>query len=117
MTSSINYPDTPGELERFWQAHMVHWRSSGQTQVDYCRERGLSVHRLRWWKTKFERHRKSIETGGQGFIPVQVQTLPGGPAGQVDSGVRVWVSERVCVEVAVGFDQATLGAVVQVLGG
>ena len=117
MTSSTSYPDTPGELERFWQAHVVHWRSSGQTQVDYCRERGLSVHRLRWWKTKFERRTESIAAGGQGFIPIQVQALPGGSAEQVDSGVRVWVNERVCVDVAVDFDQTTLGTVVQVLGG
>lgn len=47
---------------------------------------------------------------------VQVQTLADGPMCQMDSGVRVWMSERICVEIAVGFDRATSGAVVEVLG-
>ncbi|MDQ2694529.1 MAG: IS66 family insertion sequence element accessory protein TnpB [Pseudomonadota bacterium] len=115
MTSKPTYPDTAAELERFWQGHVAQWRASGQTQIGYCRSRGLSVHRLRWWKAKLERRRAGAE--GPALIPVQVQApLPEAGRSRGESGVRVWLGEGLCVEVAVGFDPATLGAVVQVLG-
>ena len=32
-----------------WRAHVEAWRSSGQTQVAYCSEQGLSVKSLAYW--------------------------------------------------------------------
>ena len=115
-TSHTTYPEPGPELERFWENHVLQWRSSGQSQIEYCRNRQLSVHRLRWWKAKFDR----LAGDGQGpaLIPVQVQPpLPESARASMEGGVRIWVGERLCVEVAQGFDRATLGAVIQVLGG
>ena len=115
MTSSAKYPETAAELEGFWQGHVAQWRASGQTQAGYCRSRQLSVHRLRWWKAKFERRDCSAQ--GPALIPVQLQApLPEAARSKGESGVRVWLGGGVCVEVAVDFDPATLGAVMQVLG-
>lgn len=114
-TNPTTYPEAGPELEAFWQNHVLQWRSSGQTQIKYCRSRQLSVHRLRWWKAKFER--LAGDTRGPALIPVQVQpSLPESARGSMEGGVRIWLGEGLCVEVAPGFDRATLGAVIQVLG-
>lgn len=109
------YPETPEALAQFWQGHVARWRASGQSQAAYCREQQLSVHRLRHWKTKFERQALPSGTGEPGLIPVQVQVPLATRETPGDAGVRVWLNERCWVEVAVGFDQATLAAVLQVL--
>ncbi len=114
--STTSYPEPGPDLERFWQTHVLHGRGSGQSQVEYCCGQGLSVHRLRWWKAKLERRTSSAE--GPALIPVQVQArLPEEPGrARGESGVRVWLGQGRCVEVAVGFDRATLGGVIQVVG-
>ena len=107
------YPETPEALAQFWQGHVAQWRASGQSQAAYCREQQLSVHRLRRWRTKLERQASPSGAVEPDLIPVQVQPALRETPG--DSGVRVWLNERCWVEVAVGFDQATLAAVLQAL--
>ncbi len=107
------YPETPEALAQFWQGHVERWRASGQSQAAYCREQQLSVHRLRRWKTKFERQAPPSGAVAPGLIPVQVSSAL--PETRGDAGVRVWLNERCWVEVRVGFDRATLAAVLQVL--
>ena len=40
---------TRGEREEAWAGRIEGWRTSGQTQVDYCAAHGLSVWVLRKW--------------------------------------------------------------------
>jgi len=41
-----------GERARAWTERIEGWRGSGQTQVQYCAQRGLSVWVLRKWIVK-----------------------------------------------------------------
>lgn len=41
-----------GQRENAWSGRIQEWRSSGQTQVRFCAERGLSVWMLRKWIVK-----------------------------------------------------------------
>ncbi|NJL26496.1 MAG: hypothetical protein HC897_00795 [Thermoanaerobaculia bacterium] len=34
----------------YWAEVLREWSQSGQTQVDFCRDRGVSLTSLRWWK-------------------------------------------------------------------
>lgn len=36
------------------RALVQEWRSSNQTLVQFCQERGLAVHRLRYWRRRIE---------------------------------------------------------------
>jgi len=42
----------PSKWERGWREVMAAWRASGQTQVEFCRSRGLSASSFSHWKAK-----------------------------------------------------------------
>jgi hypothetical protein len=42
----------PSKWERGWREVMASWRASGQTQVEFCRSRGLSASSFSHWKAK-----------------------------------------------------------------
>jgi len=37
---------------RRWNKHLKDWSASGRTQVDYCREHGLSRYQFQYWKKR-----------------------------------------------------------------
>lgn len=41
------------EKEKFWRRQLTLWEGSGSTQVEYCRENGLSPHVFLYWRRKF----------------------------------------------------------------
>jgi len=40
------------ELRNFWKKHIYAWQESSTTQVAYCHEHKLHVHRFGYWKRK-----------------------------------------------------------------
>lgn len=62
----------------YWAEVLREWSASGQTQVDFCRDRGVSLASLRWWRWWLK---ASGPTGGKigversekvRFVPVKV---------------------------------------------
>ncbi len=43
------------QREAHWRKVVAEWGKSGLTQVAFCRDRGLSVSALRWWKRDLAR--------------------------------------------------------------
>ena len=117
------------QREAHWRKVLAEWSKSGLTQAAFCRERGLSVSALRWWKRELARRDARKATGqthvggGQasgvgrrGFLPVRVvrgpETVHDGQGGLevvLVSGRRVRVGSEV--------DAELLGKVVTVLEG
>jgi len=52
MTKKTLVAHGRGEAEGVWAERIQAWRDSGQTQVRFCAERGLSVWLLRKWIVK-----------------------------------------------------------------
>jgi hypothetical protein len=46
--------DLESDKGRFWQEHLAHWRSSGLTQSQYCRQQGLRWHTFHYWRKKLD---------------------------------------------------------------
>ena len=57
------------EKRRLWKAHIRAWRRSGLTQADYCRRNSLKDTQFTYWKTKFNKEKKSDQIC---FVPVPV---------------------------------------------
>ena len=65
---------TESEQDPHWQEHFTQWRQSGLTQMEYCRQAGLSRHRFKYWRRKLEPEEfGSRSQRKSGFVPVQVQ--------------------------------------------
>ena len=107
-----------GEDQRAYrQQHMALWRASGQSAPAYCREAGLCEKQFRAWCQRLRREEANGPSGERSpLIPVEVRTRPPvaarPPAG---SGITLRLACGVAIEVAAGFDAATLSAVVQTL--
>jgi hypothetical protein len=94
-----------------WGGLVAAWKASGQSQTEFCRERGLSRFRFGQWKVKLEgRDRR----GGARLVKVKGMKVG---AARGAGGIRLCVSGRYTVEVAAGFDTGTLERLLEVLEG
>ena len=110
-------PRTPRE----WQAVFRDWEASGLTQVQFCTQRGLSIHVFRAERYGKRRSRTNLQTGSgrsATFVPVKVVARRQGsalallnPAAAVIE--LVLVGGRV-VRVSSGFDEHLLARVIAV---
>ena len=58
------------ELAEYWQGQINLWRTSGESQMSFCKAHELSYHRFTYWRRKFEdRHDEPGE-----FALVQCQS-------------------------------------------
>ena len=52
----------------FWRQHIEDWRSSGLTQIAYCRQHELKPHQFVYWKKRF------VQTDtGIAFVPLKIR--------------------------------------------
>ena len=53
--------ETKEAREAYWQAHVLAWRRSGQTQRAYCAEHGLNPHGLSYWQLRLRAKEQEVE--------------------------------------------------------
>jgi hypothetical protein len=119
-----------------WRRLIEEQAGSGQTQVAFCKQRGLPFHRFHYWKyeklpaldagpgTKVPEVVPAAAVPPQGFVPVEVVFGSGSPTrenkdvgGYIhESGVEVLLPRGVRVGLRQDFDGAVLRRVVEVLG-
>lgn len=112
------------EREGRWRELMRQRSESGQSRVDFCRERGIKTCSMRYWERKMRRAdgglgRSVPRVLGGGFVGVQLapgreweeRERSGG-----DGVLTAWVG-GVRLEIGRGFDAEVLRGVVDVLRG
>jgi hypothetical protein len=119
IRSNGTQPSTPHE----WRAVIRDWEASGQTQAQFCAERGLSIHVFRaqrYGKRRSSAPREAVRRRRRAtFVPMRVVARPAGsslallasPPGPVLD--LVLVGGRV-VRVPVGFDEDHLARVIAI---
>jgi len=120
-TVSSNDGDPP-RTPRDWQAVFRDWEASGLTQVQFCTQRGLSIHVFRAERYGKRRSRTNLQTGPMrpaAFVPVKVVNRRKGSALALLSPTAsvielVLVGGRV-VRVPSGFDEHLLARVIAVV--
>jgi hypothetical protein len=96
--------------ESYWRSQMASCESSGLTIAAYCRQRGVSPVRYRWWKGELKRRDRSRAVIAP-FAEVRgavVQFLE-------TSSLEVALPGERRIVVRPGFDAGTLAEVVRVL--
>ena len=104
-----------------WQQLVEGWPASGLTQAQYCRRHGISVASLHRWREHL-RVDRTVDAAGAGaaqparLVPVELLSdRRPGLAGEAP--LRLVLAEDLRLEVAPGFDAATLHRVVELLRG
>ncbi len=96
------------EKRRFWKQHIEDWQTSDLSQVEYCRQHHLSVHRFTYWKQKFK------SGPDQSFIELKLPPVPYPKVTPPRSSLRVSVN-RFQVAVDRDFDPVALKQLVYTL--
>ena len=96
--------------EAYWREQIAAWKGSGLSQLEFCKDRGLSRFGFGKWKVRLE---GAGPRGGARFVRLGVAKVGVG----APRGIRLTVSGRYALEIPEGFDGPTLGRVLEVLEG
>jgi hypothetical protein len=101
--AETNPRKTSEQKRQYWQSHNEACRTSGQTRAAYCEQNHLNLKTFAYWRQRLKKE----------AVPVRLVQLPTGLQ-QPPTAVRLVVN-GCSIEVAEGFNAATLAAVVCVL--
>jgi len=89
----------------FWSVHIKSWKSSGQSQSEYCRRNNLDINLFSKWK-----HRNV----NAGFIEVKAKVPK-----HIDyyDFIEISVHDDYKIKIKPNFDEETLRRVLSLLGG
>lgn len=113
MAAAVNRRASNPEKINFWLEHVAKWRSSGLTQAEYCRQSGLSIKSMGYWKRRFDRDRTPLSPPV--IVPVPRQHLVS-PSRRHEVGpLRVHLGHRFMVEICGDFQVPVLEKLVRTL--
>lgn len=98
------------EKRKIWEKHIEKWKSSGLSQVEYCRQNNVKVKSLRYWKQR---------VGRLGSAPALVELpLFKSPVPLLSHTPQLClvINQRYRIEIGKGFDSEDFERVVRVLG-
>jgi hypothetical protein len=94
-----------------WQKHVLAFAESDLTRQDYCRQNGIGVYQLDYWRRKFQRSNSKHPVSAGAWIPLEIRDSRS-TAENAGIGLRIG---RVTIEVKPGYDRKLLADVLQVL--
>ena len=102
---------TPRAAKReFWEQHIEDWKSSGLSQIQYCRDQNLKLPTFQYWKSKLDRLSLS-----RPLIPVTVKSTITSTTSSFPSGVSLSFKDRFHIQLEVGFNPDTLHSILDLL--
>ena len=99
------------EKRRFWQAHIVAWEQSGNSQSAYCRDKNLPLKSFGYWRNKFIPRKPPVT-----FVPVSVK-IPPPPSGWSGTSLKLLTRSGYGIEIGDGFNPETLKKLLNTLAG
>ena len=97
---------TRAERRSHWQSIVNDHAASGMSAAVFCRQSQVKLHLFYSWRRRF---RETQSADGGGFVELLADQS------MTDAGIRIRLAAGVSIEVARGFDPATLCAVIDVL--
>jgi transposase-like protein len=94
-----------------WQKHVLAFAESGLTRRDYCRQNGIAIYQLDYWRRKFQRSHSKHPASAGAWIPLEIRDS--GSAAE-NAGICLRIG-RVTIDVKPGYDRKLLTDVLQVL--
>ena len=107
MTTEKSRQEEIAEKRRYWKEHLDAWQISGLSQVEYCRQHGLSRFRFQYWKRRFEGY-----TSVPAFIEVPFSSVM---VRKPQPALRLLVDDQYQIAVERDFDPVALRQLIGVL--
>jgi hypothetical protein len=106
----------------YWTRLIAEWRSSGLTQAEFCRNRGLALYTFRDWLYKrlpnrAPRDRSQPRTAPPRFLPVRLVATTAGTPQPAHQPIEVLLDGGRRIAIAPDFDAETLRRVIAALEG
>jgi hypothetical protein len=98
---------TRAERRAHWHSIINNQATSGVSAAAYCRESRINRHLFYSWRRRF---RKAAWADAGGFIELRA-----GDSFANDAGISIRLDTGLCIDVARGFDPATLCVVIDTL--
>jgi hypothetical protein len=98
------------ELHKEWVKEMSEFQASGQTATAWCADRGINIHRFRYWTRKLRTSQRGESTGEIRWLSVKMAE----PTNEPDDTLTVVIGD-VSIVVRPGFNPTFLKQVVQTL--
>ena len=105
MTEQTRAERNRGKQES-WKSHVEAWRTSGLSQVDYCRQHDLSRHRFTYWKCKLDKKIAPVT-----FIPISGDSVRSQRRYNNQTPIKLNIGSFQ-IEIGDGFSPETLSALI-----
>ncbi len=130
MAPRSSRPEESRPRSEYWRDRSEDWESSGQTQADFCAERGLSLPAFRWWRWKLKQEDSGStnslapeEGSGMRLVPVRIvdaeaqspTPLPCSVSAQQSLAFEVLLESGTCIRVPRDFDAEALSRLLRTL--
>ena len=99
------------EKQRVWTSRINAWKSSGLSQVEYCRQKDLSRPRFTYWKCKLGKKADSVR-----FVPVLGKSVRSQIPQNHQAPIKLIIDSRYQIEIGDGFSPGTLSTLIRTLG-
>ena len=93
-----------------WRKHLECWRSSGLTQIAYCRQHDLKVHQFTYWKKRLAQTDVAVT-----FVPVNLPSGARMASVDRDTSLRIIVDGDLQIEIRSDFDPQLLRRLIATL--
>ena len=64
----------PNSSAAYWEPYVAEWQHSGLSQIQYCTQKNLSLHKFRYWRDRLEQ--MAARTNAKAIIPIFQTTTP-----------------------------------------
>ena len=92
-----------------WRAIIEKQAASGKSAAEFCRDHNIKIHQFHWWRGRFRKEdSEGKETSFFELVPCSKSQ---------HSGIRIRLSDGLCIEVEQGFDPLTLRGVIETICG
>ena len=98
------------ERRQFWEGHVDHWKTSGLTQAEYCRQNDLRVHSFWYWRKRFCPKNTSAT-----LVELPIRGALSGPFLNLPASLCLVINGLCRIEVTKGFDPETLKQLIETL--
>ncbi len=98
------------EKQRVWASRINAWKSSGLSQVEYCRQKELSKCRFTYWKCKLEKKADPVT-----FVPIPEKSVRSQTSQNHQAPIKLIIDSRYQIEIGDGFSSGTLSTLIRTL--
>jgi hypothetical protein len=98
------------EKQRVWTSRIKEWKSSGLSQVEYCRQKELSKCQFTYWKCKLDKKEAAVK-----FVSISGESVQTQIPRNNQAPLKLILDSKYQIEIGDGFSPGTLSALIRTL--